>query len=160
MCVWLAVLYVHIRTYVPIPYAYKILRDIYFANALHLTIFMILILHFSAAANLYHKHTNMCFYFRKSPLIRENKISQKFVCIQYIWQCLVYVFSYLPSAHMCFHTVLLFHVHHCSPKFIKPVKVSLEPSSTVEDVIMKTLGEIEIVVSCHSNGIEFLQQFV
>ena len=70
-----------------------------------------------------------------------------------IWQCLVYVFLYLPSAHLVINTVLFLHTYHCSPKFIKPVRVTLEPSSTVEDVITKTLGEIEIVVSYHSNGI-------
>lgn len=36
-------------------------------------------------------------------------------------------------------------VDEVNPKFIKPIKVLLEPSSTVEEVIGKTLGEIEVV---------------
>ena len=42
-----------------IPYAYIFLQDVYFANASHLTIFVILIRKWqSAAANLYRMHTN------------------------------------------------------------------------------------------------------
>ena len=69
-------------------YAYKFLQDVYFANALQLTIFAILTSQMAACSCklVLYVYKFSRFHFRERPLIcefRKNKVPEKFVRIRY-----------------------------------------------------------------------------
>ena len=69
----------HLHTY--IPYVYKFSREVYFANAQHLTIFAILISRIAVCSckRVLYVYKFSRFHFHKHPLIRkigENKVPQ------------------------------------------------------------------------------------